>query len=213
MIQNTIYRMNTAIKSMNNCVQGYLHLTKDVIGNIHYYDDYADGDTEGNAEEYIKNLEFKEKELDLDEEWDKFCNEFFNDYRNTGNNFYREVDNCMDLSQEFNSTEMIYLLKETNNYFIELTEEPFNLFEKDEEDIWNCIAYCWIRNKSNDIEKFIKSKIQDKFNELSNEKINFNICNPVCVPRGMNGTSDWKCCGYNSPCGCYKYYKSLGERP
>jgi hypothetical protein len=151
---------------MNLCIRGYLNLVDD--GNsIKYSVDDEDQYFEGNFEEYINKLEFKEgQEFDLDEEWDKFCNEFFND----GNNFYREVEDWADFSCQFNSKEMIYLIKMVNDYWLETTGEPFDLAEADEEKIWNCIAYAWIRVRSDNIKFFVLEKIQEKFNEWLEEQ-------------------------------------------
>lgn len=154
--------MRSAVESMNKCIQGYLHLN---IGGIVKYSEFDD--EKGNAENYINEIKFKEGEkLDLEEEWNKFCDFFFNDWTGTYNNFYVYIDDCMNLSSEFNSKEFIYLFKETNSYWIELVGEPLDIDNKDEESIWNCIAYYWIREKSEEIKNFITKKIQDKFNNL-----------------------------------------------
>jgi hypothetical protein len=191
----------SAIKSMNNCVRGYLHLEEK--GGIIIYNDIGE-----NTEEYINKLEFKEgEELDLQQEWDKFCDEFFNDWINTGNNFYREVD---DLAREFNSREMIYLIKMVNDYWLETTGEPFDLAEADEEKIWNNIAYAWIRVRSDNIRDFVLKKIQEKFDEWLEEQKedgDYPLSCDICYRNKLIETYA-ACCNDKKFCGgCYKKLK------
>jgi hypothetical protein len=202
----------SAIKSMNFCVGGYLHLDND--GDIIKYPEIEDdASSSGNTEGYINKLEFNFKdpdEFDLDEEWDKFCEVFFNDWCNTGNNFYEDVDDWADLSCQFNSKEMIYLIKMVNDYWLETTGDPFDLEEADEEKIWNCIAFAWIRQRSVVIKKFVLNKIQEKFDEWleeQNGEDNYPLTCDICY-RNKQIQTYAACCNDKKFCGeCYKKLK------
>jgi hypothetical protein len=205
--------MTGAIKSMNNCVRGYLHLNEK--GGIIIYNDIEDDASfEGNTEEYINKLEFKEgEELDLQQEWDNFCDDFFNNWINTGNNFYRDVDDWADLSEEFNSKEMLWLLSETNKYWLDTVGDPLDteMFE-DEERTWNNIAYFWIRERSDIIKEFVLKKIQEKFDdwlEEQKEDGNYPLTCDICY-RNKQICSYAACCNDKKFCGgCYKKIKKV----
>ena len=197
--------MTGAIKSMNNCVRGYLQLS--CIDVVKYTEIEDDASFEGNTEEYINKLEFKEgEELDLDEEWDKFCDHFFND-----NSFYRDVDDWADLSSEFNSKEMIWLLNETNKYWINTVGDPLDTdMFADEKDVWNNIAYYWIRERSDGIKFFILEEIEVKFNnwlEEQKEDGNYPLTCDICY-RNKQIETYAACCNDKKFCGsCYKKIK------
>jgi hypothetical protein len=209
--------MRSAIKSMNNCVRGYLQL--DDIGDVVKYTEIDDDASfEGNTEGYINKLEFNFKdpdEFDLDEEWDNFCDYFFNNWITTGNNFYRDVDDWADLSQEFNSKEMIWLIKMLNDYWLESVGDPLaldNEMFEDEERLWNNIAYYWIRESSDVIKEFVLKKIQEKFNqwlaELKNEG-NYRLTCDLCY-ENKPIHSYAACCNDKKFCGgCYKKIKKV----
>ena len=199
----------SVIKSMNLCIREYLHLV-DVGNSIKYIVSDEDQYFEGKCEEYINKLEFKEEEFDLDEEWDKFCNVFFNE-TDTGNNFYREVDDRADFSCQFNSNEMIYLIKMVNDYWLETTGEPFDLEEADEEKIWNCIAYTWIRERSDNIKFFILQEIEVRFvtwlEEQTEDEGKHRLTCDICY-RNKQITTYSACCNDKKFCGgCYKKLK------
>jgi hypothetical protein len=192
---------------MNLCIREYLHLVDvgNSINSIKYR--YF----EGKCEEYINKLEFKEEEFDLDEEWDKFCEKFFNNWIDTGNNFYREVDDWENFSCQFNSKEMIYLIKMVNDYWLETTGEPFDLEEADEEKIWNCIAYAWIRERSDNIKFFILQEIEVKFikwlEEQKEEEGKHRLTCDICYENKPIETYA-SCCNDKKFCGrCYKKLK------
>lgn len=141
--------MNSATETMNNCIRWYL--TSDEI------------------ETYINELEFNTSspdEFDIDEEWDKFCEIFFNDWCNTEKSFYCYNEDYL----KFNAKEMIWLIKMVNKYWLETTGNPFELTEeRDDEDIWNCIAYAWIRERSDDIKADVLKNIQARYDEWMEE--------------------------------------------
>lgn len=166
-----------AIKSMNNLFGWYLGLNLD--GDVAY--EY-DCEITGKTELYIDKLEFDDDDdFDLNEEWDKFCDKFFND---DTYNFYKSVDDWSDFADEFNSREMIWLINETNKFWIELTGEPLPHECFAEERLWNNIAYCWIREHSENIKSFVMKKIQEKFDEwkdeLKTEKENYRLSCDIC---------------------------------
>ena len=197
--------MTGAIKSMNNCVRGYLQLS--CIDVVKYTEIEDDASFEGNTEEYINKLEFKEgEELDLDEEWDKFCDHFFND-----NSFYRDVDDWADLSSEFNSKEMIWLLNETNKYWINTVGDPLDTdMFADEKDVWNNIAYYWIRERSDGIKFFVLEEIEVKFNnwlEEQKEDGNYRLTCDICY-RNKQIETYAACCNDKKFCrDCYRKIK------
>jgi len=202
--------MRSAIKSMNNCVKGFLHLTD--IGNGFQFAGEDEIGFEGNAEGYIKKLEFKEgAELDIDEEWDGFCDELFNNWNNTNYNFYKDVDGWADLAQEFNSKELIWLLSETNKYWLDTVGDPLDteMFD-DEELLWNNISYYWIRMRSDEIKAFILKKIQEKFDEWKEEQKedgNYRLTCDICYRNKQIKTYS-ACCNDKKFCGgCYKKLK------
>lgn len=175
--QNTIFgainTMNYVIQLMNLLVRDeYLGIYEDGDGVNHVLKYVAfenDPYFVGCAEDYIKKLGFKEgEELNLDEEWEKFLDEFFNptDMGDEDKTFYKVVNEWNDLSGVFNSEEMEWLKTRLNDYWILLNDEPYPFSESDEEKFWNSIAYVWIISRSsynNDIKDFICGKIEDKF--------------------------------------------------
>jgi hypothetical protein len=201
---------------MNNCIAGYLHL--DVCTNIEFFEtsDFDDG-FEGNTKEYIDKLEFsKSGKFNLDEEWDNFCDHFFNNW-NAEISFYRELDGWVDVADEFNSKEMIWLLRETNKYWLNTGGSPYThdevsgacdegMFE-DEERLWNNIAYYWIRERSDNIKAFVLKKIQERFDEwLEDQKDegNYPLSCDICYKNKPIETYT-ACCNDKKFCGpCYK---------
>jgi hypothetical protein len=205
--------MRSADNKMNNCIRGYL--TLDDIGDVVKYTEIDDDDEEGNTEGYINKLEFKVgDEFDLDEEWDNFCDYFFINRNNTGNNFYKDVDDRVVLAQEFNSKEMLWLLNKTYKYCIESFEcnNPFyshDVFE-DEERIWNNIAYYWIRERSDVIKEFVLKKIEYRFDEWLEEQnngVNHRLTCDICYEKKQIHTYA-SCCNDKKFCGgCYRKIK------
>jgi hypothetical protein len=148
---------------MNNCIAGYLCLIEQ-DESISYYHDLGEVDLEGRAVCYIQKLQFREDTIELEEEWGKFCHELFNSW-NTDNNFYRDVNDYIDLEMEFNSKDMIHFIKMINSYWLETCGSPFDFENADEEKIWNCIAYVWINSEHGiPFKTFVCQKIQEQFN-------------------------------------------------
>ena len=143
-------KMNSAIESMNTYIRWYLTTNEEV-------------------DNYIRELEFNTSspdEFDIDEEWDNFCEEFFNNWCSGGKSFYNYNEDFLD----FDAKEMIWLIKMVNTYWIETTGDPFELNERlDDEDVYNNIAYAWIRERSDDIKKDILKKIQARYDEWMEE--------------------------------------------
>jgi len=195
----------SAIKSMNNCVRGYLHLD-DEAGIINYYID-DNNSFEGNAKKYINELEFENPDkFDLDDQWDNFVEKFFN----ANESFYKHCERWIDLAEEFNSKEMIWLLKEVNKYWLETLDDNLKLEEINEEQIWNCIAYYWIRERSDNTKFFVLKKIQEKFDEWLEEQKDdgdYPLSCDICY-RNKQIETYAACCKDKKFCGgCYKKLK------
>jgi hypothetical protein len=84
------------------------------------------------------------------------------------------------------------------------------LEEKTEEAIWNCIAYVWIKDKSEDIRQFIEAKIQEKFDDwkadLADDGKHPLTCD-ICY-QNKQIHSYAACCNNKKFCGaCYKKIK------
>ena len=212
--------MNYVIHTMNHLVgDEYLGICEDGDGVNHVLKYIAFEDDPyfvGCAEDYIKKLGFKEgEELNLDEEWEKFFDEFFNptDMGNEDKTFYKVVNEWNDLSREFNSEEMEWLKTRLNDYWILLNDEPYPFSESDEEKFWNSIAYVWIISRSsysNNIKDFICGKIEDKFDEWQKEKtpgIKHRLTCEICYENKQIETYT-ACCNDKKFCkGCYKKIK------
>ena len=196
-------------KQMKDFINMYLEIYKK-DDNIEYCGDAPENDAsfEGKTEQYINNLEFKEgEELDIDEEWDIFCDTFFYDWTDTGNSFFNDVEENTSFSEEFNSAELMWLLKECTKYLEDTCQDGNvgNLF-KSEEHTWNSIAYFWIKEKSEDIKEFIMEKIQEQYEDCldKDDDVNNRLTCDICY-QNKKIKCYTACCFDKKLCGsCFK---------
>ena len=197
-------------KQMKDFINMYLEIYKK-DDYIEYCGDFPENDAsfEGKTEQYINDLEFKEgEELDIDEEWYKFCEIFFNDWWDAGKSFFNDVEENTSFSEEFNSAELMMLLKEYTKHLEDtgmLQNAGLNLFLC-EEHTWNTIAYFWIKEKSEDIKEFIMEKIQEQYEDYfeKDDDVNNRLTCDICY-QNKKIKCYTACCFDKKLCGsCFK---------
>ena len=195
------------IKKMEGFIKMYLEIDEE-DDKIDYCGDFNDASFEGKTEQYINNLEFKEcEELDIDEEWDKFCEIFFNDWWNEGNSFFKYVEKTTSFSEEFNSAELMLLLKEYTKLLEDtgMLQNVGNLFIC-EEQTWNTIAYFRIIEQCEDIKEFIMEKIQEQYEDCldKDDDVNNRLTCDICY-QNKKIKCYTACCVDKKLCGsCFK---------
>jgi hypothetical protein len=162
---------------------------------------------EGKTEKYVNSLEFKEgQELDIDEEWSKYIQVFFNNYVE-GDNFYDNVEENGDhMDCYFTASDLIYMLKEIREIYGD--DDALGI---DEETTWNNIAY-YRASQEFKIKEFVMEKIKERYDDFwekddVNNRLKCDICfenkkinayTPCCVNKKICGLC-WKKIQYN-PC-------------
>ena len=163
---------------------------------------------EGRTEKYVNSLDFKEgQELDIDEEWSKYIQVFFNNFVE-GNNFYEnEADYCGEcFDDDFTASDLIYMLKEIREIYGD--DDALGI---DEETTWNNIAY-YRASQEFKIKEFVMEKIKERYDDFwekddVNNRLKCDICfenkkinaySPCCFDKKICGLC-WKKIQYN-PC-------------